>query len=255
MNGYALFSKFYRQMAVQRKHFDDQFEVLQDLLHRYDVNPSSCILDAACGTGDVPLRLHDAGYKNISAVDGSAEMLDQVTPRQREIMSVERCDWTRLSEHFGKHGRFDLIYIMGHSLPHLPVSELTSVLVQVRSGLNPGGQFFFDIRPWERDSDGALRQPGRPPSADRDLGTVQIDGKDYLLVDRVNYDGSVQTVTYLLTETGSPGSTLRTQVSYSIYSQEEATEYLVAAGFPRSGIEVTRHPKWSYLVIVAKNNS
>jgi SAM-dependent methyltransferase len=253
MQGYPLFSKFYREFANQVKLHELEVDTLKELFKRYGVPPSSRILDAACGTGDVALMLNDAGFTKMSASDGSAEMLDKVEPRQREVMSVDLCEWTRLEDLFRKHGRFDVVYFMGHALPHLPFEKFPEVASQVYAGLNPGGLFLFDIRQWEPDHKGELKEAGRLPNVDKMYGVVHVDEKEYWLENSPSYDKKVQTITYRLTDVHNPRNpALNTQVSYSIYTHDEAVERLRDAGFPKSGIEVKRHGKWPYLLVVAR---
>lgn len=253
MQGYPLFSKFYRELADGVKLHEQEVEVLKELFKRYGVTPSSRILDAACGTGDVALKLYDAGFTKMSASDGSAEMLDKLEGRQRDVMSVDRCEWTRLEELFRNRGRFDVVYITGHALPHLPFAEVPAVLRQIYAGLNPGGLFLFDIRQWELDHRGELREPGRLPNVDKMQGIVHVDGKEYWVENSPSYDKEIQTITYRLTDVHNPRSpALSTQVSYSIFGHEEVAGHLHEAGFPRSSIEVKRHPKWPYLLVVAR---
>jgi SAM-dependent methyltransferase len=255
MHGYSLFSKFYRELANGVKLHELEVEVLKELFKRYGVAPSSRILDAACGTGDVALMLHDAGFTKMSASDGSAEMLDEVEGRQRDVMSVDLCEWTQLEDLFRKHGRFDVVYITGHALPHLPFGEFPVVARQVYEGLNPGGLFLFDIRQWEPDHHGELREAGRLPNVDKMQGVVHVDGKEYWVENSPTYDRKVQTIMYRLTDVHNPRSpALSTQVSYSIYTHDEAADRLRDAGFPKSGIEVKRHGKWPYLLVVAKRS-
>ena len=56
---------------------------LQDLLQTFGVMPDETILDCACGTGGITLRLHQAGFR-VTGADASSRMLDVAAQKARK---------------------------------------------------------------------------------------------------------------------------------------------------------------------------
>lgn len=253
---YNLAAKFYRSMAAKRGHFARQTKLIIKILNSNDLDQESKILDAACGTGDVLMNLDRAGFTRLYGMDASKAMMRQIEKPLLPGLTLQRARWQDIGLFFRKHGSFQFIYLLGHSLPHLSVKELPSFIEQVHSGLNHGGIFAFDMRKWERGIDGRLRQPGRQPGMWRSLQVLTVNGKVYRLSDSVNYeyhpfdDGGIQKVTYKLTEKRNSSRQLLTELHYHIYDQAKATECLRNIGF--KSITVVDTTGWPYLILIAK---
>ncbi len=56
---------------------------LVELLQEHDVLPEMAVLDCACGTGEITLRLHRAGYR-MTGADASASMLEHAQHKARK---------------------------------------------------------------------------------------------------------------------------------------------------------------------------
>jgi SAM-dependent methyltransferase len=58
-------------------HFMGLWASERVLIERYFTDPAAPLLEAGCGAGRATLGLWDAGYKNLTAFDFAAELLDQ----------------------------------------------------------------------------------------------------------------------------------------------------------------------------------
>ena len=251
MSNYTMLSKCYREIMKQRGHFEKQVSLLDFIFKRKKISKNKRILDAACGPGDVVLELYIKGFNQLAALDGSKDMLDQLTVKAPPF-SVEYCDWKFLSRYFDEKGQFDIIYILGHSLPHLKIEIIPETFQMIHEGLNDGGLFIFDIRPWEYTVDGKLKQPHRVPGVYRLLGIVHIDGNEYWIEEKVSYTKNYQKVLYRFTNVDNNAAYIEEELRYSIFDHLQAQEWLQMAGYAKNKIETLQHPSWPHLVIVCE---
>lgn len=102
------------------------------------------ILDLACGTGEVSVRLAQAGYK-VTGVDLSEDMLAVANAKASERgLSIEyyQQDMTEL-EGFEA---FDVVTIFCDSLNYLKTDEqVKQTFSRVNEHLQPNGLFMFDV--------------------------------------------------------------------------------------------------------------
>lgn len=259
-DAYDKLSKYYRPLAVQRKHFDDQIKLLQALFHRNGKTTQTRILDAACGTGDVLAGLYRDGYHALAGVDGSAAMVAQaqILPEMAYV-PVEACDWQDLGRYFKENGTFDFVFVLGHALPHASKTEIPGIIKEVFEGLSPGGVFTFDLRMWARNEEGILVEPGRPVGIFRWLGEIEDeDGRKYWMDDRCSYLQGRQYITYRFRriKQGGVGWDCEEQLvlSYALFDLSEARGWFLQGGFMQDQIEL-EFPKdlgYSYAVITAR---
>lgn len=251
---YDAMAKFFRAIVQLRNHFDSQLNVLESILNRNGVAKHARILDAACGTGDVAIRLFDKGYREVYAIDGSQEMLNQVGKRVQSCIHTEHCLWENISEFFKRQGQFDLIYILGHSLPHAAIEDIRIILKSIFNGLNDQGIFVFDMRLWTQDRDNRLIQSNREEGIYRFLGTIGINNCTYWVEDKVSYQDSCQVVSYRVRKVRSTGVgydlELCWDLRYSTFHHSKIQNWLSAAGFNKSKTEVQQYSEWSYLIFV-----
>lgn len=256
---YESFSRVYRQMALNMglgsgknlSFFEVQRRALcTTVIRNRGLGVTSRILDAAAGTGDVLCLLHGEGYHNVEGIDGSQAMLDH-WPQLGHSIPHKRWDWTNIKKFFKKKGHFDLVFFMGHSLPHLPIADLSGVLTAVFNGLNPGGVIAFDLRTW-RQRMGVLVQPGRRTGHVRYLQTVDLDSMRCKVYERVEYtrNPAVQHVYYEGRQRGNGQPMLfPDHLAYSIYTVSESTKMLEEVGF--SDVTVQMAEDWKYQIVHA----
>ena len=139
---YGVFSEFYDALTANVS-YDKVSQVLGSLLTRYGKS-RGLLLDLACGTGSVSVRLAKKGYEVIG-VDLSPEMLSEAqnkayTTGQNILFLCQ--DMTKLD----LYGTVDAAVCTLDGLCHLPDEDsLSATLQKVSLFMNPGGVFLFDV--------------------------------------------------------------------------------------------------------------
>ena len=139
---YGVFSEFYDALTANVS-YDTVAQVLSSLLTRYGKS-RGLLLDLACGTGSVSVRLAEKGYEVIG-VDLSPEMLSEAQNKAysagQNILFLCQ-DMTALD----LYGTVDAAVCTLDGLCHLPDEEsLSAALRKVSLFMNPGGVFLFDV--------------------------------------------------------------------------------------------------------------
>ena len=139
---YGVFSEFYDALTANVS-YDTVSQVLSSLLTRYGKS-RGLLLDLACGTGSVSVRLAKKGYEVIG-VDLSPEMLSEAQNKAysagQNILFLCQ-DMTALD----LYGTVDAAVCTLDGLCHLPNEEsVFAALRKVSLFMNPGGVFLFDV--------------------------------------------------------------------------------------------------------------
>lgn len=139
---YGVFSEFYDALTANVS-YDKVSQVLSSLLTRYGKS-RGLLLDLACGTGSVSVRLAEKGYEVIG-VDLSPEMLSEAQNKAysagQNILFLCQ-DMTKLD----LYGTVDAAVCTLDGLCHLPDEEsVFAALQKVSLFMNPGGVFLFDV--------------------------------------------------------------------------------------------------------------
>lgn len=139
---YGVFSEFYDALTANVS-YDTVAQVLGSLLTRYGKG-RGLLLDLACGTGSVSVRLAEKGYEVIG-VDLSPEMLSEAQNKAysagQNILFLCQ-DMTALD----LYGTVDAAVCTLDGLCHLPDEDsLSATLQKVSLFMNPGGVFLFDV--------------------------------------------------------------------------------------------------------------
>lgn len=139
---YGIFSEFYDALTANVS-YDTVAQVLSSLLTRYGKG-RGLLLDLACGTGSVSVRLAEKGYEVIG-VDLSPEMLSEAQNKAysagQNILFLCQ-DMTKLD----LYGTVDAAVCTLDGLCHLPDEEsVSAALGKVSLFMNPGGVFLFDV--------------------------------------------------------------------------------------------------------------
>lgn len=139
---YAAFAYFYDDL-MKETPYDNWIRFLQKQRHTFEVKGND-VLDLACGTGELTLRLKQAGFA-VTGVDLSNDML---TVAQNKALAHH------LSIPFYKQnmvelsgvGQFDVITIFCDSLNYLQTeADVQQTFTRVYNHLRPGGLFLFDV--------------------------------------------------------------------------------------------------------------
>ena len=254
---YEVLAPFYNALLRNRNHFEAQANMLQRLCSRLNIGKMARLLDAACGTGESLVLLHKNGWLNISGLDGSKAMLAEAHRLETLTgVSLNACSWENLDEYFSTHDTYDLVFFLGHALPHAPLELVRKVLGYVFDGLNPGGYLLFDMRKWSRAPDGGLFQEGRPAGVSRQLGMFTVDEKDYLIDECCTYISGRQQIEYRIRKarkdgTGEDGAgedkEKKPCLFYTPFTVQEAMDWLSETGF--QNIEWEQPSDWPYMIL------
>lgn len=139
---YGVFSEFYDALTANVS-YDTVSQVLSSLLTRYGKS-RGLLLDLACGTGSVSVRLAEKGYEVIG-VDLSPEMLSEAQNKAysagQNILFLCQ-DMTALD----LYGTVDAAVCTLDGLCHLlDEKSVQAALRKVSLFMNPGGVFLFDV--------------------------------------------------------------------------------------------------------------
>lgn len=255
-SAYQTLAPFYKAFLSGRGHINKQKELLLNLLTSYKIAKNARILDAACGTGDVIFELRKNGYVNAYGVDASTPMLNQsLDCKEVSDNCLQVCRWQDLNRVFAEQGKYDFVFILGHALPHANRTDIPNILRHIFNGLNAGGVFCFDLRPWGRGADGSLIQEGRTPGEWRPTASFEIGGYHYEMHEICSYEAGRQNIRYriqrLIEATEEAVQDTWLEVSYELFDADEASLWLKEAGFRK--VTSRRFSEWpSYVTVVAQ---
>ena len=175
------------------------------------------LLDLACGTGRVALRLAAQGYQ-VTGVDLVPEMIGLA--RQKAAARALSVEWVVADARaFQLQRQFPFIFMVCNAFQFFPAREdLEGLLARVREHLTPQGCFLFETRNPSRLNLQQLRHP-------EPQHYTTTDGRQLDITEAQDYDPltQVQYYTRQLTFTAPGGQqevkTLRTALRY-IYPQE-----------------------------------
>lgn len=117
------------------------FNVLKN--HTRSLEREAAVLDVGSGTGNVPVKLLQLGFSNITCVDVSREMLDEL--EKKVVIPTSKIICQSIENYLtNDNSKFDLITI-GATLHHL--AEYKKVVVSLYKRLNQGGIIIITHEP------------------------------------------------------------------------------------------------------------
>jgi ubiquinone/menaquinone biosynthesis C-methylase UbiE len=112
------------------------------------------ILELACGTGRVAIRLARPGVE-VVGLDHSAEMIQKARQKSADIQNIRWVQGDMRS--FQLDEQFDMVIIPGHSFQNLNIArDQVACLESVKSHLSPGGKFVVHLDHMNLDNVGWL---------------------------------------------------------------------------------------------------
>ena len=145
---YTVFAEFYDSMMTAVP-YDDWVVYLEMLItEKLEVRPRQ-ILDLACGTGNMTIRLAKKGYQ-IFGIDGSPKMITVAEKKARRAgVKINFSPGDFCSFQVAKP--VDLVICLYDSLNYLlKVEDLEQAFYQVYQALKTGGYFVFDLNTIQR---------------------------------------------------------------------------------------------------------
>ena len=136
-NEYKTFSYYYDEIMEMI-----EYDGWVDLVKKY-LNPSSKILDLACGSGTLAISLANDGYK-VSGLDLSKEIIE--VAKEKMITNHVEIDFSvKDMTNFNYDEKFDVITCFFDSVNFLTKNEIEMMFNSVYNNLNDGGYFIFDL--------------------------------------------------------------------------------------------------------------
>ncbi len=141
-SAYTGFAKIYDEIMVDVP-YHQWVDYIESIWRIHDFSPGS-VLDLACGTGNISLKLAELGYA-VTGIDGSQCMLDVAKQKARDkalYVPFIKGDLTS----FKVADQFDAVLCIFDSLNYLlEPSHIRACFKCVFDALNPGGYFVFDV--------------------------------------------------------------------------------------------------------------
>jgi len=139
---YEHFAYLYDQL-MEDAPYDQWVSFVKDKLKAYSVE-GNYLLDLACGTGELSVRLAKAGF-NVTGVDLSEDML-AVAQAKSESQGEKISFFQQNMIDLEGQGQFDLICIFCDSLNYLSSEEeVLQTFLSVFQHLKKGGLFLLDV--------------------------------------------------------------------------------------------------------------
>lgn len=205
------------------------------------------LLDLACGTGRIALRMAALGYQ-VTGVDITPEMLTRA--RQKAVQQAASIDWIEAdARDFHLRKQFSLIYMLENAFQFfLTREDQEAMLACVREHLLPEGCFLFETRnPISRNLQ-EVRNPGGDTYA-------TPGGGQLVVIERQHYEPMTQVqhytrhLTFLQSEGQQSEKTLRVALRYVFPQELEALLYY-------NGFQVReRYGSWQQEPLTAASRS
>ncbi|MFU8811552.1 MAG: class I SAM-dependent DNA methyltransferase [Balneolaceae bacterium] len=142
-NDYTILAQIYDAVMA-----DVDYEAWSDFIdeiimhHHYEATE---LLELACGTGTMAIKLEELGYYNITATDASEAMIDVARRKAQQAESSVVFHPMNMLE-LQTDRTFDIVYMVFDSLNYLHTEEeILKLHANVRNCLNDGGLFIYDF--------------------------------------------------------------------------------------------------------------
>ncbi|HOL12245.1 MAG TPA: class I SAM-dependent methyltransferase [Bacillota bacterium] len=144
---YAGFAKIYDDV-MSDVPYDEWLDYVMAIWEYHSFSPET-VLDLACGTGNMSIRLARKGYK-VTGVDSSPQMLEVAKEKaEREGLSISFINQDMRTLKIEE--QFDSVICLFDSLNYLlEPSDVKSCFRSVFDVLKPGGYFIFDMNTYLR---------------------------------------------------------------------------------------------------------
>ncbi len=142
MEQYTAIAQYYDRL--NGADYDAMTAFLCETMRRFGNGKEHLVLDLACGTGSIALRLAQRGY-DVIGVDLSADMLafakENAEQAEQKILYLQQD-----MRQFELYGTVDAAFCCLDSLNYLTKTEdIAKCFATVHNYLNPNGLFVFDV--------------------------------------------------------------------------------------------------------------
>lgn len=242
-NDYNRFAPYYRLFIQESGHLKDEQNTLKQIISEINIPLESRILDAACGTGDALYFLYQKGFRNLTGVDISANMINQAKQLLSDI-SYYNCSWINVEKIANKP--FDLLYVISVSILHVDsAEELNTVIKSFYNILGENGILVLDNRCWI-NKNGVLIEDHRRENHKRCVSTFDYKNNKIIIYDNCKYEKYKQIIEYTISN-GLSSQTI--EIKYFKITTNQIIEILTNAGFNR--VLTKKYGTWPYELIFA----
>ena len=167
MNFYDDISAQYDDMTRMHQRMEKEKQILQNWQERYHFHS---VIDVACGTGLHSIIFAALGIKTLG-VDASQKMIEKARANASFYgVEVEFATSAMEAMDSAIDGRFDALFCLGNSIPHLQDSEsLARALKNFYNMLNPSGVAVLQLLNYQRILAEKNRIVGVHRSGDREF--------------------------------------------------------------------------------------
>jgi len=242
-NDYNRFAPYYRLFIQESGHLKDEQNTLERIISEINIPLESRILDAACGTGDALYFLYRKGFRNLTGVDISTNMIDQAKQLLSDI-SYYNCSWADIEKNIDKP--CDLLFIISVSILHVDsIEEFNTVIKSFYNILNETGILVLDNRCWI-NKNGTLKERSRRENHKRCVSTFNYKNNKIVIYDNCKYERHKQIIEYTIL---NEFSSQTIEVKYFKIATHKIIEILTDAGFNR--VLTKKYGTWPYELIFA----
>jgi len=207
--------------------------------YREAAKGAKSVLEVACGTGRIGLRLAQEGW-GVAGFDLSPHMIEIARRKAEGIHNIDLAVADMTSFDLGR--TFDLVIIPGHSFQFMLIIQAQlACLASIRRHLSDNGNMIVHIDHQDEAWLGGL--PIEPEGAFGDPTEIRLpDGRAFRTEKRWSYDRATQTVALVtrIEQTDSAGAVLdsatRGPVRMHCFFRYEMEHLLERAGFELQGL-------------------
>jgi len=140
---YSALAEIYDDVMVE-VDYETWTDYIDEIIYQY--HPEAvAVLELACGTGTMALSLEELSAYDITATDGSVEMI-RIAQRKAESVRSDVQFLTRNFLDLRLDQSFDVVFMVFDSLNYLHSEEdIIKLHEEVKQVLNPGGIFVYDF--------------------------------------------------------------------------------------------------------------
>lgn len=164
---------FYKSIAT---YYDDIFSPSENqisFIKNTIGNPPKDVLDLACGTGSLAIKLSQLGY-DVTGIDLDEQMIKVAQNKTQDVLFLNDNMLT-----FNHSKKYDGIYCIGNSLVHLnSLAEITMFFLNVKTHLKENGTITIQIINYDRILKNKIDH----------LPTIYNVGKNLTFVRKYQYD-------------------------------------------------------------------
>lgn len=140
---YSALAEIYDDVMTE-VDYETWTDYIDEIIYQYHPDAVS-VLELACGTGTMALSLEELAAYEITATDGSGEMIE-VAKRKAESARSDVRFLTRNFLDLNLDQTFDVVFMVFDSLNYLhSEEEIIKLHEEVKGILNPGGIFVYDF--------------------------------------------------------------------------------------------------------------